>query len=1083
MATNPINKLTGSQIDSQSSALDAQEALAQTKLESTPGYYSGTGVPTSSAVRQDVQLRDIKKRQEALASQKAALDWYGKSGSEDTMIAQDPNEGLFMRSLNALSQPLYMEVGAIKNIIGKGTPGKNIFQNIDEARRGRETYGTLLNKFNVPAPIASGIGLGMDIILDPINWLGLGEFGTVGRVVKGATLKGAEGALSAAKVGGFDILETLTKYIPELGKSQRATDIADAMKEATLKYGREFAKDAPEVLDIVKTHLDEPVTWSQKMKRSLYNLGARTAEMKADIVDKAVEAKSGYEKLTGRTMQAVLEERRNATVAADYIRGLINAVPGGDTLLRNIDLNNATWTQRALISDKILNILNEFKVGISDVFDPTTGEMIRGVDQTRDYLSELKAEIAKVSARADDPNVADIILNKNRDAATQKILKIMDDANEVATKFNKKALTNHTNFDLTTALREEATAHEIYSNDLKAALIGLSENKTGIESFDKMMTKIGKINFGMKLKEGEVAWGKRILDKYNQFMGIFKSMKLGLLSPSSIMYASIGNITMTHMAGLDLMRADGALYKRWKQAYDYLSGKSSIEIEEILTNDDALMAMASEYPTYFARVFGFSYKEAQAKNIMLELKSAALEAGIDPDNSELLKKGAEIEEALNESKRLQLRKKEMRGALETIEREREMAATGISNKGKKLTESEISASKLKSEGSGMVGNELSSSAFVDLKKKWEIQAAAGNKMAKLAILALDQTKHFQIVDQTARLGTFMVLTQDGISEKELVHLMGWNSFAGASKVLPEDIEKIGNMYKIKPLRASEIVNEIYMNYNAMPAAIQVIRQLPIFGMPFVSFAYAMALKTGQTAISNPAAFNKVNFFLRELESGKSPLEKQALRSKYYAWYNTPGMLNLGKLPFFGDNPIYLNVANMIPYYSMNMFMPSERKYESGIRGQFASAIDKIPVLKDPVGQMLTDYFILPLILKDVRPQNMWGGPLYPESAKGYEKYVTGPMKNLVEAVIPTSAALPGYVASMFMSDKAISMMPSYSFKKAAFSSQGKTSVGVIGKEDPMSRGVRDFAGNLGIKAYPLNLTNLTSEVKKSIKKK
>lgn len=35
-----------------------------------------------------------------------------------------------------------------------------------------------------------------------------------------------------------------------------------------------------------------------------------------------------------------------------------------------------------------------------------------------------------------------------------------------------------------------------------------------------------------------------------------------------------------------------------------------------------------------------------------------------------------------------------------------------------------------------------------------------------------------------------------------------------------------------------------------------------------------------------------------------------------------------KLPFFQENPLYLNVANMIPYYSMNMFMPNERKYQN-----------------------------------------------------------------------------------------------------------------------------------------------------------
>lgn len=84
-----------------------------------------------------------------------------------------------------------------------------------------------------------------------------------------------------------------------------------------------------------------------------------------------------------------------------------------------------------------------------------------------------------------------------------------------------------------------------------------------------------------------------------------------------------------------------------------------------------------------------------------------------------------------------------------------------------------------------------------------------------------------------------------------------------------------------------------------------------------------------------------------------------------------------KLPFFKENPLYLNVANMIPYYNMNMFAPSERKYKDSLGDKLTAVLDKTPILKDPVGQTIFDYFIQPLIIRDSLPQGSFGQQLYP----------------------------------------------------------------------------------------------------------
>ena len=211
------------------------------------------------------------------------------------------------------------------------------------------------------------------------------------------------------------------------------------------------------------------------------------------------------------------------------------------------------------------------------------------------------------------------------------------------------------------------------------------------------------------------------------------------------------------------------------------------------------------------------------------------------------------------------------------------------------------------------------------------------------------------------------------------------------------------LYRLTPEKATELTNLIHVNYAAMPAAVKVLRSLPIIGAPFFSFQYAMATKLGQTLLSNPAAINKVAFGMHEVAGSKTPLEKEALKTPYYQYLNNPGML---KLPFFQENPLYVNVASLIPYYNMNMFQPSNRKYDSTLGSQLTSVLDKLPLMKDPVGQTIFDYFIQPMILKDSNevPQGQYGEPLYPQntSALGRLGYAA---RGLTDSFLPSTSAI------------------------------------------------------------------------------
>ena len=239
---------------------------------------------------------------------------------------------------------------------------------------------------------------------------------------------------------------------------------------------------------------------------------------------------------------------------------------------------------------------------------------------------------------------------------------------------------------------------------------------------------------------------------------------------------------------------------------------------------------------------------------------------------------------------------------------------------------------------------------------------------------------------------------------------------------------------------------------------------------FYSFQYAMAAKMWQTLASNPAALNKITFGIHELSGNKTPLEKEALKTPYYNFYNSPGMM---KLPFFQENPLYLNVANMIPYYSMNMFMPSERKYQASLGDNIVAAIDKTPILKDPVGQTLFDYFIQPLIIKDSLPQGQFWQPLYPQwtSALGKVWYAA---KNLAEAPLPSTVA----ALAPFTPQSALDYVPSYRWRQLWYAFQGKTPLGAKATEAPASRVLRVLWSIAGVWTQPLDLTYAASAVNK-----
>jgi hypothetical protein len=319
-----------------------------------------------------------------------------------------------------------------------------------------------------------------------------------------------------------------------------------------------------------------------------------------------------------------------------------------------------------------------------------------------------------------------------------------------------------------------------------------------------------------------------------------------------------------------------------------------------------------------------------------------------------------------------------------------------------------------------------------------------------------------------KMATFMHATVDGYSKKEIMRLKNIIDISPEEIKLGEHVLDGENHYRLSAETAINLANVMYLNYAAMPSAVRVLRNIPVLGSPFISFMYGMALKTGQTLAYNPSSFNKVSFAMNDFGGTKTPLEKKALDTQFYSYLNKPGMFRIPSVnSFFEENPVYMNLSNAIPYYSLNMFNPSQTKYGDSTREQLVQAIQSSPIMKDPIGSNLFDFLIQPMILgESIRPQGQFGQPIYPVDATMLEKTGYG-ARNFAEAFVPNMYSYAGLVTPEAVAD----YIPSYRWRQLSKATVGKNQLGISSKEDKASRTFRTVLQASGIPVQaPVNTT-------------
>lgn len=935
--------------------LTNQVSGLQKQLDTSPSAYTDNTDPTFGDISAQAKANTAQTALDKQQALKVHEAWYGPGQDETTQSGTD--EGLLSHGLRVLGTPLNAVVGATSWALGEGT-NNDLGQSISGAINTQKNFGSLLQQYNLPGYVQAPLGFALDVAFDPVNWATAGTSALVPRVATGLVKGGLEGAKEGfISRAGSMATKLLTKVTPQVKAEDRLIPGLNTIAQKTTPFINKIGESAINASDRYDT-----------LVRGAGN----------DITSDLGKGILGAGRLT--------DEAHPATLGNYIQQAITDHVPNGDKIVQAFKFSNGDWFRQEKQKTQFLKLL------ASNV----TGEDAFG-NPIPDSLDLSKMPIVLNNPAMGNFEPAPTELMNILKQIAQDSLDVSQDSGAVTRTMNSKELGDR--------MLNEAMNNEAFRAPFEKALAesGLGQNKTGVDWYDNTIDWIKKGGIGKKLgmvgiaktgnsqidsmlgKIPDQQYAKTLLNAYQDYMSLFKITKVGL-SPTAWTNAVLGNPVMAHLAGIDVTRKD--FYKSLADAAKYHMGFGDEEYVQKVFNDkvNGLLQFSEEYPDLFSNALGIAPdmpKSALRKYAvykqMLERDGVITDGMTDAQakkaTSDFMQQ-LKVWWAENNPEKLQPTPSELK--------ELYLA---------KAKESGVTVVPGALNGTGYVANELEPGKWVTSLRDHLSKSSENPKNYAARILNTmlnDSMSGYEKIDQSYKLGMTDHLMNNGLSENELRLL---SRVVGIS---PSDITskfKATNrgeyLYRLSGEKAVEAANEIYMNYAAMPGAVKVLRSIPLVGGPFSSYAYAMSSKIGKSLIHNPASFGKLNNLMNEMQGQKSPIEKEELKSKYYDYLNKPGVMRLsdiGGSQFMHDNPIYLDLTNMIPYYNMNSLTPANRKYTASFNDQMLSALDQSPILKDPVGSTIFDYFILPLMLgKGEIPQNSFGQPVYPIGASGIEK--------------------------------------------------------------------------------------------------
>lgn len=1040
-------------LESQISNLQGQANQYQSQLHSSPSALGGGYQPTFDDTQAQTKLTALNGQIQTLNDQKLRQQWYGPNSTAGNQPLPEgaTSPGLMGEAVDFLSKPLYGVVGAYQHLAGEGTSGSFFGDVAANMQTGKKTFGDELKGSGLPYAVAAPLGFALDVAADPVNWVTMGEGATIPRIFYGLAkgtaedglATGVRAALKGAESSALQKTATVASYVPYLNKSGA------------------FAK----------------------------------------LAAKAGTSAEQYEGLVGRSVNDVLSSPAGMGVGPYRVgldqlaQAVKDKIPGGEAIYNALKYDPGQgWVRQAQIADSIKKSL-----GVDFNLSGAVDAHIKGksMDPFIEKAYQEGASTIKAAKPAEGPSLVDS-LNNNVPMNTDEVDKAMSALpKQVADKFEAIApsvvqsvddtaeLLKNPQLGMTLDQTENANrlaaevsdriGDSVSLDDIRAAVDSGALGETGVKWFDSMMNsfsdaKLLKANYGGK----QYAMGKTMLDGYKTQMAIFKRAVVGA-SPRAFVNAIGGNPAMAGMVGINIF--DGTYWKWASKVGKLYAGKSSAAsiLDDLMLNEDVARYM-DQYPTTFSRTFGTSAKWLGTQFNVERVLKAAQDGGAIPA-------GVKVEDLMPDAKaafdELSAMAASSKDASQTTGAEAIKAASEGADRKGVLTSGLDYTNTLKSAQAGkiskadlptgLLSNESMESenanAIFDRVKANAADPAKTNLMWK----ALDFTFNkmpgaYENIDQSFKLGLFLHGTQDGFTLNEL------RTMRHTIELNPEDVMSKWNdggtwRYRISAQKSMILANTVYMNYNAMPGIVRVMKNLPILGSPFVSFTYGMAQKTAQALAYNPSFFTKQNFLFNDFGGQKGPLEKTALQTQYYNYLNNPGML---RVPGNDQNPLYVNMANLLPYYSFNMFQPQEQKYSATLNGDLVNAVEQSPLMKDPIGSVLFDYILQPLLLQGTadQAQGQFGQPLYPADATGIQKAGYG-ARSLGESFVPGLWQYAGLVTP----ESAAQYLPGYHARVMSEAKAGDNPYGISGSEPALSRTIRGILGATGVPVQaPVNLT-------------
>lgn len=1052
--------------------LQTQEGDILRRLRASPTAASGRHAPALEDIAAQQRLLQTRAQIESIRDKRLKERWYGDPEDRETRPVGG-EAGFVGKTLDILARPLYGVVGAVDYATGQSTErtlSGAVRQNIGESKR---TFSDVLRGAGVPGVVSAPLGFAMDIAFDPITWGTLGTAALVPRVATGLVKGGVRGAAKGAQSRALEAVVTARNF-----------------SRAFTGSGKKAAQKAPEELGRFG-----------RLSRRLDEAALRTADEYDAMIGKDV---AGDVATAGKIPIPGLDSQYRMRLG-DMVREAASRVPFMQQYFKYFDYNNAEWTRLARIKDTLMRVLGtdeNMRMGAKAfvlarergiAYDDAWAIAVKESGMLERHARVTPSppidqawgdvdKVPKVGAAEFDKTLSRVLADAEkpmRDAADA--VDIMKDPRKFV---SSDAVEN------AMRIAAEDTRHHVSIDDLKD-IIGRGElGETGAKWFDDMRGDIAEMRRGIRVgKRGsrmERVMSK-VIDGYQAYLSFFKRGKVGA-SPTAWTNAVIGNPTMAWMAGLNIF--DPKYMGRIKDASSVVYGMrgSDLLLLEFLQQATILQSMDVN-PSLFSSVSGMSPRYAQAKALIERVVRTGSDEGLISETTNMGELGKALGVAIDEiAEAMETVTGGTRGGKEAL------AAMASSIKKIPTPKSGQILGKLVREGrrlpanapgTGMVANEffdstMANQAFEHIRKR----AAEGNHVYKLLNFSFNKASEaYEGIDQSFKLGTVMYATMDGLTARELAVV------SRMMDIQPEHLTKVKSdgvwRWQLDGTKAFEFANEVYLNYSAMPAAIRVLRSLPLVGSPFASFTYGMMLKTGKALAYNPSVFNKVTFAFNDFSGGKSPLERGVLSDPRYAYLNEPGMMKLSGLassPFFQKYAIYMNMANAVPYYSFNMFTPSERRYDELLPKTVVGMIDKSPFVKEPIGSTIFDNLILPMIIGEARPLGVFGQPLYPTDATVGERFGYG-LRSLADPMIPGFWSPVGGLVQGALAPGITEFAPSYRWRQIAHAMRGRTSLGTTSREPAASRTTRALLGSIGLPVQsPLPLSYLPRGLEEQVKK-